>query len=88
MQSELAENQMVYCNLVEYDNRKVIYDFGGDINDITGRFTFDYVNSELEINKEPDIEMAPIRHIHRMLRMNQTGFNKGVFKEKMSYECG
>lgn len=79
---------MVYCNLVEYDNRKVIYDFGGDIDDITGRFTFDYIESELEINKEPESEMAPIRHIHRMLRMNQPGFIKGEFKDKMSYECG
>lgn len=83
----LMEKQMVYCNLVEYDDRKVIYDFGGDIDDITGRFVFDYINSELDITKEPDVEMAPIRHIHRMLRMNQKGFTEGHFKEKMSYEC-
>ena len=78
---------MVYCNLIKYDNSKVIYDFGGDAQDISGRFEFDYINSELTIIKEPDTEMAPLRHIHRMLRMNQPEFKKGRFKEKMSYEC-
>lgn len=78
---------MVYCNLVEYDNKRVVYDFGGDPDDITGRFVFDYIDSELSIDKEPEFEMAPIRHIHRMLRMNQDLFREGIFKEKMSYEC-
>ena len=77
---------MVYCNLVENTVHTVTYDFGGIVNDITGRFVFDFINNRLDIIKEPKKEMAPIRHIHSLLRLHQKEFQSGVFKEKISYE--
>ena len=77
---------MVYCNLVEKTDHTVTYDFGGMVNDITGRFVFDFKNKHLEIVREPILEMAPIRHIHSLLRIHQKQFLSGLFKERISYE--
>ena len=77
---------MVYCNYVEKTDNTVTYDFGGIVEDISGRFVFDFVNNELNIIKEPDVEKAPIRHIHSLLRLHQKQFVSGKFKKKISYE--
>ena len=68
---------MVYCDLIKYDSNTVTYAFGADPRDITGRFVFNYQNSTLNIVKEPENGMVPIRHIHRMLRKNQPRFISG-----------
>ena len=77
---------MVFCNYIERTEDVVKYAYGATPEDITGLFAFDFIKKELKIIKPPTEDDAPIRHLHSLLRINQNLFDKGIFKEKMSYE--
>lgn len=77
---------MVFCDFIEKTDKTVKYAFGVTPEDVSGEFVFDFVEKKLDIIKAPKTEDAPIRHLYRLLRMNQEEFEKGNFKKKMSYE--
>lgn len=86
MRLERTVRRMVFCNYISNTDCTVTYAFGASSKDVTGQFVFDFVNGQLEIVREPDTEMAPIRHIHKLLRMQQAHFRAHTFKDKLSYE--
>lgn len=77
---------MVFCDFIEKTDETVTYAFGATPEDITGKFIFNFKEKTLEIVDDPKTEEAPIRHLHRLLRINQEKFEKGQFGKKLSYE--
>lgn len=78
---------MVYCDYIKNDDKTVTYAYGGDVNDISGELVFHFDKDTIEIVKLPETDNAPERHIMSLYGMHMDNFKKGIFKQKICYEC-
>ena len=77
---------MLYCRLLESDNKTVTYLYGGLPTDLTGIVVFNRDGSGFEIIKKPESTLARIPEIKKIYNVNKDNFRQGLFKEKLAYE--
>lgn len=77
---------MVYCNLEKVDGNKVLYSIGGYSDDITGKLLIDFKTQEYILLEEPKNSKVYDYFIKRLLSKHQSNFEKGIFKQRISYE--
>lgn len=79
---------MIYCNLKSSDGNSATYNFGLRMDDFSGIVIFHKDNNEPEIIKLPKEEKVALALIRKLYVRHREEFSKGIFKEKLSYECG
>ncbi len=79
---------MVYCNLVSSNAQLAIYNFGMNTNDLSGSVTFYKDSNEPEVTKLPKEGEKVLPWLWKLNARHRKDFSQGVFKEKLSYECG
>lgn len=77
---------MVFCNYRSNTDKDVTYAYGASPEDITGVVTFHYRDDLIEIEKAPDKEEPPARHISWLYKKHRNNFKNGIFKKKISFE--
>ncbi|MFG6378591.1 MAG: hypothetical protein K1W19_09810 [Lachnospiraceae bacterium] len=79
---------MVYCNLVSSNEQLAVYNFGMDTNDLSGSVTFYKDSNEPEVTKLPKEGEKVLSWLWKLNARYRKDFSQGIFKEKLSYECG
>ena len=82
--------KMVYCKKKHEENNTAIYDYGHDINNMTGevRLWVDKDEVHTEVSKYPDKDQLKEYGISKVVYKHIDTLSKGVFPEKMAYERG
>ena len=78
---------MVYCDLVRATETEGFYHFGFYGDDLSGEVTFRR-NGTCDIRKLPKSGSGSERNVLQIAAKYQKDFKCGIFKEKISYECG
>ena len=79
---------MIYCNLERIKGSRILYSVGGRVTDITGQVVVDYKTKEYDLLKKPDHSTAYDYFLRRLFDREQANYEKGVFRNKISYEIG
>ena len=79
---------MIYCNLKNSDGNSATYDFGLRTDDLSGIVIFYKERIEPEVVKLPSQGERAILWLSKLNACHRGDFSKGIFKEKLSYECG
>lgn len=79
---------MVYCDLIKADAQSATYNFGVKLNDMSGIVIFHKYKDEPEIIRLPEDKEAAISMIRKLNARHRKDFAQGIFKEKVSFECG
>lgn len=78
---------MIYCNLKQKKNTSAIYYFGTSLNDMSGEVEFFSENKNPSIIKHPKTKLVASSLITKLFAKYKTDFSKGVYPQKISYEC-
>ena len=78
---------MVYCKLKERIKDGAVYLYGGITDDLTGEIKFANDGKSFDVIKTPEKSEVYTRSLNRLFGKYKTDFEKGDFKEKLSYEC-
>lgn len=79
---------MVYCKLVNSNEQLAVYDFGMDADNLSGSVTFYKDSNEPEVTQLPKEGEKVLIWLRKLNARHRGEFSKGIFKEKLSYECG
>ena len=77
---------MVFCDYKANTTDSATYAFGGTPEDISGEIVFHFRDRTFEIVKAPEKTKVWLKYIRSLYHKEMENFNKGVFREKISYE--
>lgn len=79
---------MIYCKLVSSDNNSATYNFGIRTDNLSGSVIFHKDSNEPEVINLPEKGEEAMFWLRKLYVRHRDEFSKGIFKEKLSYECG
>lgn len=79
---------MVYCELKKTDDNSATYDFGMDTDALSGSVIFYKDSNEPEVTKLPNEGEKVLPWLRKLNARYRKDFSQGIFKDKLSYECG
>jgi len=79
---------MIYCNLVSSNEQLAVYNFGMDTDDLSGSVIFYKDSNEPEVTKLPEEGEKVLPWLRKLNARHRKDFSQGIFKDKISYECG
>lgn len=79
---------MVYCSLKEKHDTQCVYYFGGNTSDLSGEVVFFSDARTPVILKEPETHHVGIAPLAQVNAKYHKDFIAGIFKDRISYECG
>lgn len=81
---------MIYCRKKQEGDHFAIYDYGHDVNDLTGEVCFSVKGSKLrtDIIKQPEMDSLGEYGVSKVAYKYMNTMLNGVFPDKMAYERG
>lgn len=78
--------KMVCCKFFKLLETTVLYYYGVVPSDMSGMIEFNLDGSGFRIIQEPEEETVHLRSLNLLYRKYKGDFEKGIFKQKISFE--
>ena len=77
---------MVYCKLKSIENGRALYDYGADVNDMTGIIEVLQDGTPPKILRKPNNGSVRLAHIFAAYNKKKDKILRGDFPDKLSFE--